>query len=302
MEGSQQCEYKEHTEVGKHSYSDSIFDLGIFSEYGQLKRLKVYYSDDWILGLELFYGNTSTGVFKGLYELAGAKEGEIEVSENDYLKSVKGSYDPCSNYITSLIIQTSGDKVLEVGKMSNDRFVFYKANCPIASFKLAFGKCLSYLQPIYSEEIYEINSDDLKITNLYGTWYEESQKFDNEYQFEYGNLKEVKVYSDDYVKGYALTFENKTIQVCNIFPNSENKVKERSLKLSPNEFVSKIYIRAGAVVDHLSFITSAGSIVSGGSYGGSGKLYEIPNDFTFVGFIGGLQSNLHYLKLKLIKI
>jgi hypothetical protein len=285
-------------EVGKLGPTDKCFDLEVYINYGRLDWFAVRY-DNAITGIELSFGGCSTGEFRGSDIDVNEKLERICLMEDEITLSVEVCCNK-ENIITGLILQTNKNRY-SFGNISKEVIKLSSPDCHLVSFKFGFSNNLCYIQPIYSESVYETDTDELKVTNLYGTWYQESEKFINEYQPIYGKLKEINIYSDDYVKGYMLIYENKSIQTCNIFPNNSNKVKVKSLKLNPDEGIEKIYIRVGSVIDHLSFITNKGNIVSGGAIGGSGKIYTTPNRFRFIGFEGGLQNNLHYLKLKFIK-
>jgi hypothetical protein len=287
-------------EVGKLAPSNKCFDLGVYANYGKLDGISIRYTDKAVVGMELSYGGTWTGEFSTGGKVDNTKIEKFIIDKDDAILSIQVCcYE--GNQVAGLCLSTNKHNY-EVGNMSGNKITLSKPGCEIKSFKVGFSiNSLCYIQPIYSEDLFELDKEDMKITYLFGTWYQESEKLDNIYESTYGKLKELKIYSDDYVKGYELIYENKVVQVCNIFPAVNNKVKVKSLKLAPDEEVDKIYIRGGSVIDHLSFITNKGNIVSGGAVSGVGKVYKKPLGYKFIGFDGGLQNNLHYLRLKFIK-
>jgi hypothetical protein len=287
-------------EIGKKGIYNLDFDLEVYTGFGKLDGVNIYYCEKYVKGMDLKFGGLWTGIFKGEYSIDECNNIKHEFVDGDELNALLAFCDKKNN-ITGITLYTKLNKYT-FGNLNEEQFQLSEPGRSIISLKIAFGKCLNFISPIYSEDIYETNGEDTKITKLYGTINDDSQEFKNEYESSFGKLKDIKIYSDDYVKGYSLVYENKTIQTCNIFPDSQsNKVKANILSLSTNEEIDKIYIRAGSIIDHLSFITNKGNVVSGGAVGGKGKLYERPTGYNFIGFEGGLLNNLHYLKLKFIK-
>ena len=72
----------------------------------------------------------------------------------------------------------------------------------------------------------------------------------------------------------------------------------RSMSLVPGERVSSLHVRAGAIVDSIRIVTSAGQDVRfGDSVGGNETKYEVPSGWRVLGFRGGRGGHVHNISV-----
>jgi len=308
------------------------FDLSIFNTRicKRITGIILRHTEEYIYSIEFFYDFTSTGEFKGKnYEndsIETLKKTHIEIEKNDFVCCVKGSFNV--DYITELeFFLNSGrsggfsNKTIK-NKTDIKYFTFRKEDlnspCKIISFKLAFGKFLTFISPIFKESNNpNVNLIKNELDNTYTTPY--LGKFNNSHDTKHfsvredledlGKLNKICILHDHVIiKGFELYYESGMNFKFNNYPNQdyENKLKKEVIDLTDknSEFVNKIMIRSGDLIDNISIYTNKNQVISAGGHGGFPLILTIieymekfDKSLSLAGVEGGFKnSNLQYVK------
>ena len=81
------------------------------------------------------------------------------------------------------------------------------------------------------------------------------------------------------------------------FTSREDNPVPHRIKLKSNEKIIQIIIKAGALVDGITIITSTGSSIHVGGAGGDTYSYSIDDNEELIGFYGGIGGHLHSIGL-----
>ena len=301
---------------------NNFYDLSIFTDgFGTLTKITLYCDEEYILGLEYFYDNISTGIFSGKDFILKEqiKKITVQLSEKDYIQSVHGSFN--NDFITELIFCLSSGEHLGFSntnsntKTNTKYFKFYQPENELFALKLAFGKYLTFISPIFKQlnpkkliKNYGnfLDNEIMMLTTLdYGKIFDDSKLFnyENEYQ-QFGKITRVDLYHDkSLVTGIKLKYEKKDVTYC-LNTNSENILCE-SLVLDheKGEEIVSISIRSGDMIDNLTLHTNKNNSISAGGHGGglhTLHLAEIRREnpeMRFCGFSGAYKNNMHSLKI-----
>jgi hypothetical protein len=331
-------QYKEITyeNVDKAGVRDWIlnyfYDLSVFKTRicNKLTGITLRHTDEYIYSIELFYDNNSTGEFKGKdndkninHEL---KRSHIEISNEDFVSYVKGSYNV--DYITGLeFYLNSGVSGGFSNKPIKDKtdikyFIFKKEDSEttweIISFKLAFGKFLTFISPIFNEKNEpKVNLITNELNKTYST--PSFGRFSNSTDLKHfsvkedfedlGRLNRIHILHDHViVKGIELNYESGVNFKFNNYPNPEyvNKLKMEVIDLMDKnyDFVNKIMIRSGDLIDNITLYTNKDQVISAGGHGGCPYIFNINENnqeygknLSLIGVEGGFaNSNLQYIK------
>jgi hypothetical protein len=298
-----------------------FYDLSVFGNQ-KLTGVNIYHNGEHIWALEFFYGGVSTGLYKGKNseekEVSNFSIIVVRFSEGEYLEKIIGSFN--NDFITSLKFISSSGKVQGFENSNNINsvesnckyFMFYKENCEIITLKLAFGKFLTFISPVFKEitnkQMTAIHQEGSEIPTLYiskefGKKFDDSKNFQYENEFaKYGRIKKITIYHDyTLVKGFKVEYEK--MEVSHYHNISAQNIKSEILELDNNDEINFISVRSGDMIDNISISTKKGKNISAGGFGGGLEILDLQklkkeqnkDTLKFVGFAGGYFNNMHYI-------
>lgn len=149
----------------------------------------------------------------------------------------------------------------------------------------------------------------METSNSYGTNYNCDSFSDSDFLKTMKNIQitEIHLYDDGtYACGYEIFYKtcnqivssglHCTVDVDNIEDSSKwvdykgRKIKKYELKLEEDEYIDKVEIRSGAIIDRITLKSNKGKEISAGGLGGSSKTWN-KKGCKFVGFNGSHASN-----------
>jgi hypothetical protein len=301
-----------------------FYDTSVFNTYltKRLTAIDLHHTDEHIYAMEFYYDETPTGLFKGKDEVKNVeiKLTKIEFKLGEYVEYIAGSFSV--DYITQLIFCLNNGKKLGFSSQHlKDRtdikyFIFKKEEFQVYSLRLAFGRYLTYMTPVFREiddSLQNIlkfdDKSNLYTTKLVGKSYEDSINFNYENEVKnLGRILKVSIYHDfGLVKGVIVQYEK---CVKNLYHNiSVDNYRCEILNLGVGEKINKFMIRSGDLIDNITLYTNKGNSISAGGYGGGAFVFDLDEvkkeygeQYEFLGFTGGYLNNHHYLKLVLSKL
>ena len=119
-------------------------------------------------------------------------------------------------------------------------------------------------------------------------------------------LSSLTIWSSSFVNGlqcsYSRSGGSPEVLEGPLVLGSNDQPTPRSISLVPGEHISSIHVRAGAIVDSIRIVTSAGQDVRfGESLGGNETTYEVPNGWSVLGFLGARGGHLHNVSVVIFK-
>lgn len=308
------------------------YDLSVYNSKAcnKLTGITLRHTDEYIYSIEFFYDEKSTGEFKGNTKVDPMQLNTtyISIDKHDYIAIIKGSFNV--DYITGLeFILHSGqsysfNNIYIKNKTDIKYFMFKKEDfcgqpTEIFSFKMAYGKFLTFIAPIFKDNLILIKNDTKnKNTPSYisppmGRYNIDLKHFSVKEDFQdLGRLKKLCIFHDNViVKGFEIYYENGLNYKLHNYSKVDdlNKLKKEiiDLDLLNGEIINKIMIRSGDLVDNITLYTNKDKVVSAGGHGGAPYLYYLNelskingNNLIFAGIEGGYSGesgNLNYVKL-----
>jgi len=285
--------------AGKQSSHTKNIDLSPNADkFGIITGVKVIWSN-YIVGMEFLFGGQSAGVVRGSHN-QNIWEEVFNVQQGDYIVQVFGR---ASNVITCLGFKTAKGLTKVWGNpLEGDSWTFGLNGQYIKALRLGVEEYLVYAEPVYEDEMF-LNAQKLnfsqngKFTTMVGKADHSTEQFDDwdwlSSKFNY-SVAEVTLWHDGkYVHGiqfhYGLDGTKKSPgKHC----SESNGLKAEKLTLNDNEHITKILIRAGDWVDHITIITDQGRRLSAGGNGGNAYLAVVPQGNHFVAVGGGISQTL----------
>jgi hypothetical protein len=286
-----------NTFAGKTSQQTKMTDLtGPADLFGLITGIKVFWSN-YIVGFEFLFGGKSGGSVKGTHS-QNIWEEEFLVKQGDYIVSAFGR---SSNVITCFGIRTSKGLTKVWGNpCEGDPWTFGLNGSYIKAFTFGTEEYLTYATPVYEDEAFVtaqrmVLSPSQKFTTMLGSPDKNCENFDDfdwikdKFNFSVG---EIKLWHDgNYVYGvqfyYLLDGTKKTPgKHC-----ADGNLKTETLQLVEDEHITKILVRSGQWIDHITFITDKGRKISAGGHGGAAHLIVAPPGHQFIS-VSGSHSNV----------
>jgi len=281
-----------------------FFDLNSWGNKGIITGIKVIWSN-YIVGVEILFNGQSSGLIKGSHPDVSWEE-NFSLNQGDYITGIYGRSTHLE--ITCFGIKTAKGMTKTWGNpLDGEGFTFGFQGMYIKALKLGVSIYLNYLEPVYEEEVF-LNakriefSNNGKFTTLVGHSRSNTEQFDDwdwlSSKFNYA-VAEVKVWHDSkYVHGiqflYHMDGAKKTPgKHC----TDANGLKCESLILNEGEHISKVLIRAGEWIDHVSLFTDHGRSIKAGGNGGNAYLAVVPEGHQFVAAGGNIGGHMDSIQL-----
>lgn len=304
-------------EVGVYDIiNDFFYDLSdfLFENEGKLNFIKLYLNDNKtaIIGIELIYGNTSTGIFHN-NNININIDNKIDIDLKD-LVSIKGSY-YCNQILKLLFVNKSnqefGFNVEDKCDTNNIKhFIMNIKNDEyLSSLKFAFGNSLVYFAKICKPIISEDTITQLQNSSLYSSKFFGKQFNDTHMQIiDYTDLKDAKISNIILYHDGGLVYGSSITYVIN---NNDKKVIDfgkktkmfEVLNMADGEYINKIILRTGDLIDGVSLFTNLDNGIVAGGNGGGVHIFDIDKlkkdniINSFIGFDGGYTGLLHKIRV-----
>jgi len=292
-----------NTYAGKNHNGLKLTDLTAQSNAGIITGVKVIWSKD-IVGLEVLFNGQSSGVVKGTHNHPIWEE-NFALNQGDYIVSVFGRH---STVIHCIGFRTAKGLTKVWGNpLEGESFTFGLNDHYIKSLKLGVSDHLNYLEPVFENQMF-VNAQKLafsnngKFTTEIGKKSNNSEGFDdwdwvgNKFNYQ---VAEVKLWHDgNYVYGVQFHYHlDGTKKTPGKHCAEANGLKAESLVLNEGEHITKILVRAGNWIDHITLVTDQGRTVSAGGHGGAAYLAVAPEFHHFVAVGGSTGNHLDTLQL-----
>jgi len=284
--------------AGKQTNNMKTADLTEYGNNGLITGLKVIWSD-YIVGLELLFNGQSAGVIKGTHNQQNWEE-NVNLQQEDYIVQIFGR---SGNVINCIGFKTAKGYTKVWGNpLEGESFTFGLNDYFIKALKLGVGEYLQYMEPIYEHVMYATAqklpfSNNGKFTTTVGKARNNGESFDDwdwlSAKFNY-QIAEVKMWHDGkFVYGIQFFYNlDGTKKTAGKHCAEVNGLRTETLSLAEDEHITKVLIRAGDWVDHITLLTDQGRSLSAGGSGGKGYIAVTPQSHHFVAVGGSTSGHL----------
>jgi hypothetical protein len=287
--------------AGQLSNDTKVVDLNPFANNGLITGVKVFWANA-IVGFEFVFGGQSAGLIKAQNN-PGVWEEVFNLVQGDYIVDIFGRHSAvidCIGFRTAKgLTKVWGNPTLgEAFNMHLDGH--YLKAVKVGTNSSGF---VNYVEPSFEDQMFigakvvQNNVND-RITATLGNKQNDSQEW-NDLDWIAGryniSISSIKIWHDNnYVIGfqcfYSMDGTTKSPGV-HCFPSQGAQCVE--LKLQPGEYINKVFVRAGNLIDHITIFTSNGGRISAGGRGGNPFLFLAPPNHQFMSFGGANASYLH---------
>jgi len=239
-------------------------------------------------------GNQSQNICEEAYSLP----------QGDYIVEFFGRH---SDHITCFGIRTKRGLTKTWGcPFTGEAFRLSSQNQYIKALRIGASTHIDYIEPIYESEMFvfaqvvPLNTNS-KCTQQCGKRQKDTVDFDDgdfvANKFNY-RISCVKVWHDQkFVYGLQVIYEmDGTNKSPGMHCGMGNNLRCEQLNLNDGEHITKVFVRAGDIIDHLTFFTDQGKVVSFGGTGGNPYVLTPPPKHHFVAFSGGNGGHLHHFE------
>jgi len=289
--------------AGKQTNSTKYADLNKYNSNGLITGVRVLWSD-YIVGLEVSFGGQKSDTVVG-YHNQNVWDENFNLAQGDHVIEIFGR---AADVITCIGFRTSkGLTKIWGNPFDGEKFTFKLQGHFLRNLKLGVTEYLSYIEPIFEDEVY-LYGTPLKLSNN-GKWTEglgKSRGGEDEFndydwvadKFNY-EVAEVKIWHDgQFVYGiqfyYHMDGTKKTPGNHLVFANN---LKTETLTLSEGEHITRAIIRSGDWVDGITLFTDKGRSVHAGGKGGHPWIVKLPDRHQIIATSGSTQQYLHTLTL-----
>lgn len=291
-----------NTQAGTIHHSTKIVDLTPYGQAGIITGVKVVWSN-FIVGLEFVFNGKSAGMVKGT-KADGIWEEIFNLAQGDYIVQAFGR---AGNHIECLGLRTAKGLTKVWGNpLSGTPFTFGLSGHYIKHMKLGVSEYLDFIEPSFENEMF-INCQPVqfsqhgKFTTQLGKRFSDTEEF-NDFEwlmnkFNY-NVAEVKLWHDgNIVHGIQFSYLlDGTKKTPGQHSSYANNIRCESLVLGEDEHITKILIRAGEIIDHVTLVTDKGRTLSAGGMGGYAYLAVAPQGMQFTSVQGGIGKCLQFVQ------
>jgi len=289
--------------AGQNHNGLKITDLSNFGNSGIITGVKIIWSKD-IVGLELIFNGQSSGVVRGSNNQHIWEE-NFNLNQGDYIVGIVGRH---SNVIHSIGFKTAkGLNKVWGNPLEGEAFNMGFNGHYLKALKLGTGDHLNWIEPVFENEMFVSAtrlgfSQNGKFTTEVGKKKNNSEGFDDwdwlGSKFNY-QVAEVKIWHDgQYVYGVQFHYNlDGTKKTPGKHSAEHNGLRAESLELREGEHITKILVRAGDWIDHITLVTDQGRQVSAGGNGGHPYLAVAPEFHHFVAVGGSTSGHLDTLQL-----
>ncbi len=291
------------TYAGVKGNNTQLFDLTNYGEQGPITGVRVFWTDH-IVGLEFAFGGQSTGILKGNTNVTPFED-KVDLFQGDYITEIFGR---ASNDICCFGFKTAkGFNRVWGNPNEGEAFRFASQGNYVKALKLGATSNICYIEPVFDD----VNmlfakripfSNNGKFTTQLGKLFQDTEGFDDwdwvSSKFNY-SIAEVKVWHDgNLVHGVQFQYNMDGAK-----KTPGKHVSERSglrceqLAFNEDERITKIFVRAGDMIDNLVFFTNQGRRVGGGGNGGSAYVSVAPEGHHLVAVGGGIGGSMHHITL-----
>jgi len=107
-------------------------------------------------------------------------------------------------------------------------------------------------------------------------------------------LNEVKLFHDNnFVTGLQFHYNMDGTKKTPGKHSADNSPYNKNLQFNENEHITKILVRAGDVIDQITYYTDQGRSISAGGNGGNAYIAVAPPGHHFIAASGGIGGHLH---------
>lgn len=277
-------------------------------------RIIIHNDREYIIGIEFFYDDITTGVFKGesddAYCIDTCSSVNIQLGRDEKILFAFGTYTADTDYITSLQFYLSSGNIKGFeSKLTKDtskvvkKFKFWKKDKDLIGLNLAFGKYLSYITPIFREEVLVKVNDNLVISIQMGKKLNDMNSFLIDLARE---ISLIRLYHDkSLVKSIEIIYtDEEKLKLGSLFYGDADDIVCSELQLVKDETITKVIIRAGDLIDNISLFTNKNKFITAGGSGGRPFMFNLEEmgsafnlNLKLAQLEVGLANSLHYLQL-----
>lgn len=298
---------KPEVQIGKTSRLTMLYDLSIFLHQGEISSVRVF-AEDCVQAIDLAIDGTSIGLISAgsvpdVKKNTKVKSDILTLENGEKIVELYGR--KTNEQIYSLGFKSSLGKAIYVGSLTvGDEFSYTFQDYYIRSLKLGFEDAsLVYIEPVYEKMENDnvvpstdilCNGPGVQRTKTLGKQQKNTVMFDDYEAIKGKNARitEIRIYEDkDYIKGVWVKYDCNG-NLIHMGPKCPN-TRECSIQLAPDEYINKIYVRSGDWLDHLSFYTNKGKVLSAGGFGGGPSVFLAPEGRKFIAIAGGFSNYMN---------
>lgn len=301
-------------------YSDVEYLEGTKGQH-RIKSVTVYYDEKCVFGLVVRYEECGKEIeTRGIGNSWKRKEDQakkIHLDNDQYIKNMYGYF---GNYCDSLVIETTDGRVEKFGRDRDPNFNF---NVPegqvISGIAFGIGGHLHNLTVYYGakpsifrfEPPASLNSQFSLLcqsTEQFGGHHKDTKNFNDFGRLDQSDvtirLKKIVVYysKDKNVYGFEQEWDANGREIQgkkhrgSEYDGWISDGEKKKITLGYGEYITRVYGRAGAIIDRLCFELNTGAIYEFGGDGGSDFDLGIPEGHALGCLTGGHNGHLHYVQ------
>lgn len=286
--------------AGNCNNNTKVADLSTNSQAGLITGVKVVWSN-YIVGLDVHFGGKTGNPVVGSHN-QGLWDENFNLANGDHIVELYGRK---TDVITCLGFRTARGLTKVWGNpFDGEPFSLFKQGQVLRSLKLGVTNYLSYVEAHFVDEL-DIFAQKVEFNNGISREFGKKAQGDSfdDYEWIKGkfnySIAEVKIWHDNKaVYGiqffYAMDGTRKTPGNHLVFAN--NLITE-SLTLTEDDWIEKVYVRAGEWIDNITIVSKNGKKLSAGGKGGNPYVVKAAEGKNIVAFAGNLGNVLHTLEV-----